>query len=275
MRVRRWGWLAAALGFAGAVLPGVAVSETTPTVEAVNSGLYTHYWSPSTVTVAAGGAVAIANPSSEVKHGVEWRSGPATPVCSGVPVGTGFAASGTSWSGSCTFPAAGVYVFYCTVHGAAMKATVTVSGGETTTTAPTTATTPTTTQTTAPPESTPPAALPSALAGDGAVKALAGPHGRSVRGSLSVSPAGAGGTLQVELLAHRGALVARAAGAVVVGRRTLRSLQAGPVRFSVPLDGRGLAALRKRGRLAVTVRIALTASGASTVHVTRAVTLRR
>jgi hypothetical protein len=63
-------------------------------------------------------------------HGVEWKSGPNTPSCtSEVPVGTSPAASGTNWSGSCTFTQPGTYVFWCTVHGSSMSETVTVSGG--------------------------------------------------------------------------------------------------------------------------------------------------
>jgi plastocyanin len=115
------------LGFAVAVLPAFASSETSPTVEAVNVGLYSHYWSPSHVSVTAGGLVTLRNPTT-VAHGVEWVGGPAKPGCSGeVPVGMTPAASGTKWSGTCTFSEAGTYTFYCTVHGPEMTGTVTVT----------------------------------------------------------------------------------------------------------------------------------------------------
>jgi plastocyanin len=124
---RRYLALAAVLGALAAVLPPLASSETTPTVEAVNVGLYTHYWSPSQVSVAAGGLVSLSNPTT-VAHGVEWVGGPAKPACSGeVPVGSTPAASGTKWSGTCTFSEAGTYTFYCTVHGPEMTGTVTVT----------------------------------------------------------------------------------------------------------------------------------------------------
>jgi plastocyanin len=112
------------------VAPAVAGSEPTPAIEAVNENGYYgehHYWRPSTATVTAGGAVNLSNPTV-VNHGVEWKSGPGTPSCSsGVPVGTSPAASGSGWSGTCTFAQPGVYTFYCTVHGAEMVGTITVN----------------------------------------------------------------------------------------------------------------------------------------------------
>ncbi len=116
------GLVAAVLGAGVVVLPAMAGSETTPSIQAVNGpGIYQHYWSPSNVTIVPGGTVALSNPTA-VPHGVEWVHGPGTPVCSsGVPVGTTIAASGTQWSGSCTFAAAGLYTFYCTIHGPSMS----------------------------------------------------------------------------------------------------------------------------------------------------------
>jgi plastocyanin len=105
-------------------------SEAAPTVEAVNEGggIYgeTHRWSPSSVTIASGGVVQLRNLTA-VRHGVNWISPPAAPVCdSSVPVGSTEAASNTNWSGNCTFSQAGRYIYYCTVHGAAMSGTITV-----------------------------------------------------------------------------------------------------------------------------------------------------
>ena len=114
--------LALALGTAMLAVPAVAAE---PTVEATVANT----WSPSTTTVSSGGAVNIVNPSMITLHGVEWKSGPNTPSCtSRVPVGSSPAASGTNWSGSCTFTAPGTYVFWCTVHGSSMSETVTVPG---------------------------------------------------------------------------------------------------------------------------------------------------
>jgi plastocyanin len=117
----------AAAAFLG-LLPAVgSSSEPSPTVDAVNVGVYTHYWSPEAVAVNTGGVITIRN-TTTVPHGVHWISTPATPVCSsGVPVGTTEISSGKEWSGTCTFTHAGTYTFYCTVHGPAMSGTVTVT----------------------------------------------------------------------------------------------------------------------------------------------------
>jgi plastocyanin len=110
------------------MLPAVANSEPL-TVEAVNEGLYSHHWAHGQQTVLAGESVTFAN-STEVPHGVEWRSA-IKPTCEEgagkVPVGSTAAASGTKWSGKCTFSQPGTYTFYCTVHGVEMSGTITVA----------------------------------------------------------------------------------------------------------------------------------------------------
>ena len=260
--------LAGLLGAAVAILPAVAASEG-PTIEAENVGLYYHYWRPPSVSVSPGGAVALSN-GTAVKHGVEWTSGPETPSCTnGVPVGTGEAASGTNWSGSCTFAKAGVYTFGCTVHGEAMQATITVGSTGTTTTTTTPTTTTSTTTPAGPPPPGPtgggapgsPGTSLSPFAGT-TVKLAAALQAKSVRGSVHVSSAGAGGRLEVDLLATRAALASSGAHTPVrVGRLVRFPVYAGLVTFKVRLDSRALHALHARGRLALTVRIALTPPG--------------
>jgi plastocyanin len=269
-----------ALGATVGVMPAIAGSESVPTIEAVNSGAYYHYWVPATAKIAPGGSVAFSNPTM-VPHGVEWIGPPAVPACDpGVKVGNTEAASGTEWHGSCTFTAPGVYRFYCTVHHAAMSGTITV--GETSTTTGTTTgrtttttggeTTPTsgTGTTPAPPGSGAPTSLAySALE-------LAAPHrGRGVvRGSLTVAAAAAGGTLDVKLLAGR-AQLARARSEVVLGDLTRRGIAAGPLAFRVSLNARGRAALRARGRLRVTVRITVAPPQGAATALSRSLLLRR
>lgn len=116
------------------MLPSLASSATTASVEALNegSGLYgeTHRWSPSQVAVTSnGGKVTFANNSMAVPHGIIWKGGPATPACEEgtgkVPVGVGH--SGYNWSGACTFTQEGTYSYYCSVHGLAMSGTVYVN----------------------------------------------------------------------------------------------------------------------------------------------------
>ncbi len=249
---RRYVPLVALLGVATAVLPAIASSETSPTVDAVNSGLYSHYWSPSQVSVGAGGVVALRNPTT-TRHGVEWVGGPAKPTCdSGVPVGTTESASGTEWSGTCTFTQAGTYTFYCTVHGPEMTGTVTVSpGGATTMT-----TTPTTTTTGTPsPKTEPPSGSP--LVGGPSLRASQ--HGTSVHGSLDVSKAGAGDRLEVDLFASGASLAkTKHATRVAVGRFVRSSVPAGRQPFSVKLSTKAKRALSRRHRVALTVKIVLT-----------------
>lgn len=269
MRVRgRYLPLAAVAGAFLAMGPAVASSETSPTVEAVNTGLYTHAWSPAQVTVGAGGAVSLRNPTT-ASHGVEWVGGPAKPECSsGVPVGTSAAASGKEWSGTCTFAQAGTYTFYCTVHGPEMTATVTVSANGTTTagtTATSTGATPTTASPTAPASGSP-------LLGAPLLRPAQ--HGGSVHGSLAISQAGAGDRLEVDLLASRGALgSAGHAGRVRVARLVRGSVSAGTLLFVVKLDAAAHRALERRHRLSLVARIELTPLYGSPSIVTRTVTV--
>jgi plastocyanin len=274
----------AALGVATAALPALAGSETLPAVEAVNvgGGIYgeEHHWSPAQVSVAAGGTVSLSNPS-EVKHGVEWVGGPSTPSCSaGVPVGATAAASGVKWSGSCTFAAAGVYTFYCTVHGAAMSGRVTVGevGGTTTT-----STTPTSPgsgsgggSAPAPEAGGAPAMTPLGSSGSllsasaaRAIKLAPGARAATIRGSLGLSALAAGGHLEVQALIRRGSRLLR------VGRLERSRLRAGRVAFTLSLDAGAARSLRADHRLAVTVRLALVPLQGRALRITRSLVLHR
>jgi plastocyanin len=276
--------VAAALAGALLALPAAAVSETGPSIEAVNSsGVYKyehHYWNPSQVAIAPGGTVTIAN-HTEVAHGVEWV-GSNVPTCSaGVPLAGRTPSSGSQWSGTCTFAAAGVYTFYCTVHGPEMTGRVTV-GTVGTTPTPTTpsATTgtppPTPPATPAGPASQPAGAAPGQPLLVGLSLASWGPAGaRFVRGSLSVAAGAVGGRLQVELLAARAAL-ARAGGRapVRVGMLVRGQLPSGRVAFRVALAARALRALRLHRRLPLTVRLSLTPVQGAGVVFSRKLLLR-
>jgi plastocyanin len=280
--------VAGVLGAGVVALPAMAGSEAPPTIEAVNEGggIYgeKHHWSPAQATLGVGGTLTLSN-STEVRHGVEWVSGP-KPTCSeGVPVGTTEAAAGTKWSGTCTFATAGVYTFYCTVHGAAMAGTVTVgTGGEVTTTTTSTPPPSTTTTSAAPPPSEPSAAQP--LTGAGglaspligstaqAIKLRAGPGGASVRASVNLAAAGAGARLEIDLLAKRSELAGSAALARVrVGHLVRTSLSAGLETFTISLDARARHALRAHGHLLLSIAVTLTPLHGSTVRLRRGVAL--
>jgi hypothetical protein len=96
-----------------------------------------------------------------------------------------------------------------------------------------------------------------------------------VHGSLDVSSAGAGGRLEVQLLAARASLASAAhSSRVRVGRLVRTPLSAGSDPFTVSLDAEARRALRARGHLALTVKVLLTSAGGSTATITRSVILR-
>jgi plastocyanin len=272
----------ALLGAATVVLPAMASSEAPPTVEAVTYKYLAEerrYWLPEAAQVGEGGRVTFSNSSSVYKHGLQFTGGPAVPSCTGLPAAAGEAAGATSWQGQCSFTAAGTYTFICTVHPTEMKGTVTVSpaGATTTATNPTTQSTTTTTPTTTAPAQNGPPGAGSLLAGtpSAAVKVPRSQRGGSVKGSVLVGNAGAGGRLVVQLLVGRASLATGAAAREVqVGRLTRSSLRAGRVSFAVSLNARARRALRRRGHLNVKARLRLSVGGGAAVTVTRSVTLR-
>jgi plastocyanin len=244
-------------------------SSETPPIEAVNAGLYSHYWSPSQTAVVAGSVVTFRNQSTTL-HGVEWVGGPGKPECSsGVPVGTTPAASGKEWSGTCSFAQAGTYTFYCTVHGPEMTGTVTVSAAGTTTTTGTTTTPPTTSTptTTAPPPETPSGGP---LVGGPSLRTSQ--HGGSVKGSLEISQAGAGGRLEIDVFAKSAALGGSGrAHRVRVGRLVRGSVSAGRMPFTVALDSKARRSLARKRRLPLSVQITITPAHGKALTVKRAV----
>jgi plastocyanin len=114
--------LSALLGVVLLFASAVAGLAAEPTVEATGSSLANYAWTPSASEVESGGSVTFKNPTA-APHGLVWESGPETPSCTGTSgVGQG------NWSGSCSFAQGGTYAFYCPVHPAQMKGTVTVKG---------------------------------------------------------------------------------------------------------------------------------------------------
>ncbi len=180
----------------------------------------------------------------------------ATPSCSsGVPVGSGRSRSGTEWSGDLHVQPAGQSTsFYCTVHGAEMTGDGSRSAAKRCRPRPTTtATTPETPPSSAGPAEARrllrrPARLTSPLLGSAAqaVKLPASQHGRSVRGSVKVSQAGAGGRLEVDAARQARVAGGRGHGAQLQVGRLVQPLSAGTVSFKVPLSARAARAARTR-----------------------------
>lgn len=286
----------AAFGTLGAlvvVLPTVALSETTPvteTIKAENLGIYTHYWTPSEVQAQAGASVQISNPT-EVAHGVEWIDPPGgeAPSCEkSVPVGDTEAASGKNWSGSCTFAKPGVYVFYCTVHGPAMRGQITV-GSPAPGTPASTSTTPATSTPTgvagggaSPPGETgssPTSHTPASLLAGPLRRALelrGAPHGAIIHATLRLSVAAAGAHLAVNVTAPQAALTGTSGNSSLqIGHYARSSLHAGIVSFSIHLNALARRALRKRAHLTIAIRLLLKPAHGPVLSLLRSLTLHR
>jgi len=273
MRGLLQGVLALTLGAAVAALPAVAGSETAPTIEATNlggGGIYkeAHEWSPPSATVGVSGVVTFVNNSSSVEHGVVWSSA-IKPACEGVPENRG----ATSWRGTCTFSQPGTYTFYCYVHPSEMKGSITVNANGTTTTTMTSGTTTTTGSST--PQAPPPGSSPLQGNTREALTLLKSQRGTAVRGSVRISPAGAGGRLEVDLLAKRASLASLSGPFRSVGKLVRRSLSAGKLSFSVPLNAKGRRALGRHGHLALKAAVAVSSPAAARFSTSRSVVLRR
>lgn len=243
-----------ALAAVGVLQLPTGVTADGPTVEPTETGSG-YAWKPSSVTAAAGGTVAFRNPGNVVPHGVHWTGGPDKPSCSGVPVDE----FGTSWSGSCSFAQAGTYTFVCTVHPEEMKGTVTVSAaGETA------------------PSPAPGPGQPVAGSEGPPVESLQvarNQHGRTVRGSIVLSPAAVGGKLIVDLWATRAALGGHGKGLHQVGSLSRALTTAGRMPFSVSLRPFAQPALQRRGQLGLTVKTTVRPTSGAARTLTRRVKL--
>lgn len=191
-----------------------------------------------------------------VPHGVRWTGGPEKPSCSGVPIEQ----EEIGWSGDCTFAQAGSYTFVCTVHPTEMKGTISVSSAV---------------PPPAPPE-TPAVSPESPLQGpaSSALRLVRNQTGASVRGSIALSPASAGGKLEVLLLTKGALTMAAPPASTRVGRLLRSPLGAGRVAFAVPLDGRARRALSSREKLPLTVQVTVRAPGQAALTLKRGVVLR-
>lgn len=242
------------------------------------------------VTIAAGGAVTFVDDSTAAD--IVWTG--AAPSCEpSVPVNT---TARTGWEGKCTFADPGTYKFEsASLYYAYTKYEIEVQGTSTTGSAPTgtgssgegsssnpsgsSTSTSGSTQGGAPGGAAGGAGAPlgSLFVGSASSACKLPPtqHGPSVHGSLEVSQAGAGGRLEVQLLATRGSLASAARSAhEQVGRLVRASVQAGTDTFAVALDAKARHALHAHGHLALVVRLELTPAQGSAATLTRSVTLR-
>jgi hypothetical protein len=96
-------------------------------------------------------------------------------------------------------------------------------------------------------------------------------HGATVRGSLTV--ASAGSRLQIDVLAKQSALGRRGRGTARVGRAA-RTVGAGRAAFTVRLTAAAKQALRRRHKLAVTVKVSVKPPSGPAFTTSRTVTLK-
>jgi hypothetical protein len=280
--------LAALIGAAVAVLPALAAGTPAPSEVKleVNENCVEPEWPcwtapgpkpepASKITIAAGGEVMFTDHGKEAN--IAW-TGTAPTCSSGVPVSP--TSPKTAWEGKCKFEQPGTYKFESSTLFKAdgldyTKYEIVVEGAATGT--PPTTTSPggggTTTSPSSPAGGSGSGAAPSSpLVGSAseAVKLARVQHGSSVRGSVKISQAGVGGRLEVDLLAS-GASLAKAGHSpqVRVGRLVRSSLYAGTTSFTVPLNAKGKAALRRHRRLTLTVKVTLTPQHGAAVTVTR------
>ena len=286
--------LAALIGAAVAVLPALAAAPSEAKLE-VNENCVENNWPcwttegsaskpqpTKSVMIASGGKVTFVDHGE--KANIAWIG--SAPECEPVvPIAP--ESPKTGWEGKCTFLTAGTYKFESSTLfiGDGLNYTMyeIVVEGATTGTTPTTPTSPGGGGTTTSPSSPggglgPGAALGSPLVGSAseAVKLARAQHGSSVRGSVEISQAGVGGRLEVDLLAS-GASPAKAGHSpqMRVGRLVRSSLYAGTTSFTVPLNVKGRATLRRHHKLALTVKIMLTPLHGAAVTVTRDVVVQR
>ncbi len=277
--------LVAVMGAAVAVIPALASSEATVEVSDCTAWPGYSCWMQSNVTIASGGTVKFVDKSSTLEQGVKWEG--TAPTCEKVPTTT----TKGPWEGTCTFATPGKYRFDGTQSpNYAGTGEVTVTGTSSTGTTGTTGTTQSTptgssgtstsssgsgsSQSGAPAGGATP--LGSLLVGSAssACKLSSVQNGQTVHGSVDVSQAGAGGRLEVQLLATRASLASAGhAVRVRVGRLVLSSLRAGRDTFRVPVNARARRALRAHGHLALTVKLLLSPAQGSAVTLTRSVVL--
>jgi plastocyanin len=282
--------LVAAIGAAAAMIPGLARSESSPPSTAAftasdtaGGGYYTeehHSWhiaggTATQVTVAQGATVTFSYPEGKSKHNVAF-SGAVPSACTQTTPPAGVAVpplphepTKAGWSGSCTFNTPGTFNFRCEEHPTEMTGTIVVQAAS-----QPPATTGSGTGTSGPSLSGGGSTGPANSLGGSAVRLPSTQHGAHVAGSVQVAQTGS--KLEVDALANAAQLArAHSPAHVTVGRLVRSSLTAGRVSFALSLNARARRALRRHRRLALTVRIALTAPGGSTVTRTLAIVLRR
>jgi plastocyanin len=234
----------------------------------------------STVTIGAGETVVFSYPSGSSNHNVDFTGssptsctqtagsnvGPVPPLPA-FPTAEG-------WAGTCRFDTPGTYSFHCDAHGF-MTGSVVVQGSSTGTDTTPIDTTPTQTtpRGTTPTGTTPtdPGPTGSAPPKPPVIRVAKRQTWNAVHGTVT-TPAGPS-SIAVTLLASKRTL--GASKLVTVGSTRKNSKGTGKTSFTAKLRSAGRLALNRRGRLALTVRVAVTPPDGAATRKMYAVTLRR
>ena len=244
-------WLIAYAAGCAALSPALAYSDVSG-FTAVDYAWLADGGPGNEVTVAPGETVTFAYPTGASFHNVVF-DGTEPSSCTGIqPMDPG-----PGWQGSCRFDATGTYRFACGVHPR-MTGQVIVRA------APTPTPTPTPIPTADPTGTSPATPTPTATPAPSTLKLTLARNQRSMRVRGAVEVERAGSRLEVTARTTRR-----------VGRYLRRSAAAGPLVFSVGVDAKARKTLRAKGRLRLTVRVALTPPGGKALTRTTKVTLTR
>jgi hypothetical protein len=215
------------------------------------------------VTIAAGGSITFVD--SKTAANLAWAG--AAPACEpGVPVAP--TAPRTGWEGKCAFATPGTYKFESsTLWPEYTRYEVVVEGSAGGTTGEGGS------KASSTPGTTPAGGSPASPL-SGSPKIGRAQRGGAVKGSVQISDAGAGGRLEVSLIATAASLGGTGHGARVVGRFVSASVAAGRRSFSVKLDAKAKRALERRRHLALKVEITLTPVNGEATTLTRSVALQ-
>jgi hypothetical protein len=247
---------------AAALSPALAYSEVSG-FKAVDYAWLADGGPGNELTITPGETVTFAYPTGASFHNVVFE-GTEPSSCTGIQP----ADPGPGWQGSCRFDAPGTYRFACGVHPG-MTGRVIVRAAPTPTPTPTSTATATATPTADPTGTSPATPAPTATPTPSAPGALKlkltlarNQRSMRVRGAVEVERAGS----RVEITARTTRRV---------GRFLRRSAAAGTLVFSVGIDAKARKTLRAKGRLRLTVRVALTPPGGNALTRTTKVTLTR
>ena len=270
-----------ALSIVAAVVGALACADraaaqelpATASIVAIDNAFTLPGGGPANVTIAPGGSVTFSYPSGESAHNVLFTSlAPA-----GCATVTGPAAGATAlplsaspapWSGSCTFVTPGTHEFVCSLHGSAMSGSVTIPGGAPPPPPPV-APPPPPIAPPPPPPPPPASTLPIAFG----LSVASSQRGSTVRGSVRVRRSNA--SVRARAFVRRSVVSGgRSTTLVLVGSRLRRSVSAGRVSFSVPLSATARRALRRDGKVAVTLKVSVSPPSGTSFRATRGVVMR-